>query len=795
LVVNGSAVFGRGKEGRRSQKVQNAFLKDMAYRKARVALTTAGIAMLAMLILLMGGMMNALKIQARQYVESTGADIWIYNEGSGGPFIGFSMLNPEYLGPLVRTEGLDENVPLAPLIFAWAKPTIRGKEEKVIVVGCRLGQLGCPSEIVKGRTFQTSEPQAGTPAQAAMPPPEVVVDEYTGLEIGDKIQFGEKQLEVVGLTRGQLFVFDTPILFMELRIAQGVALFQDYLHVNAMLAKTKAGFSPSEVAKRLNERSGIEAYTEKQTTDDIIRVYVIDPMKAVQALRVVLWFVAFLIITMITYVTVSEKRQEIGMLKAIGATNRYVIFLVLKQVALMASIGIILGTAIAHLAAPLFPIFVVINPMESLIMAVITLVFCGGGGYLATRRTISIDPMTAFRGQSFIVKQRANPAGRLLFRIKKIFLKDMVYRIARVLLTVIAVAFLVVCILLIGGIMNGLKFRSGDYVKNTGADVWVYSEGSGGPFVGLSWLYYPDHRTFLNRIEGVSKKFPPAPLIFIPANPIIHGKRRRVTLVGCKLGQLGAPITPTVENRLFEPSKFMDYKPADIPPFPEVVVDESIGLEIGESIEIGEKALRVVGKTKGQMFVFDSPLIFMELRTAQSLVWKNNPCVNTVLIKTKPGYSPSEVAAKIDKYENIGAFTTEKTINTILDNFVTKPMGGVQALRGLLWLITGLIVSMITYVTILEKRQEIGVLKAIGASNRYVISLVLKQSILMAVVGLAIGMLLAAAIIPKFPMTVLLSIPEFITVSIVTLFVCCGGALLATRAATSVDPMTAFRGI
>lgn len=370
----------------------------------------------------------------------------------------------------------------------------------------------------------------------------------------------------------------------------------------------------------------------------------------------------------------------------------------------------------------------------------------------------------------------------------------MAYRIARVVLTVITVAFLVVCILLIGGIMNGLKLRSGDYVQSTGADIWVYSEGSGGPFVGLSWLYYPDHRTFLNRIEGVSKKIPPAPLIFIPANPIIHGKRKRVTLVGCKLGQLGAPKESEVENRLFEPSDFMDYKPSDIPKL-QVVVDESIGLEIGESIEIGEKALRVVGKTRGQMFVFDSPLIFMELRIAQSLVWKNNPCVNTVLIKTAPGYKPSEVAAKIDKYENIGAFTTEKTINTILDNFVTKPMGGVQALRGLLWLITGLIVSMITYVTILEKRQEIGVLKAIGAANRYVISFVLKQIILMAVVGLAMGILLTAVITPRFPMTVLLSIPEFITVSIVTLFVCCGGALLATRAATSVDPMIAFRGI
>jgi len=760
----------------------------MAYRKARVALTTAGIAMLTMLILLMGGMMNALKIQARQYVESTGADIWVYNEGSGGPFIGFSMLNPEYLTPLGEMEGLDGSVPLAPLVFAWAKPTIRGKEEKVIVVGCKLGQLGCPSKIVKGRLFRAGE------GENAMPPAEVVVDEFTGLKVGDKIQFGGRQLEVVGLTKGQLFVFDTPILFMELRTAQDVALFQDRLHVNAMLAKTAEGFSPSKIAEQLSEFGSIEAYTGKQTTNDIIRVYVIDPMKAVQALRGVLWLVAFLIITMITYVTVSEKRQEIGMLKAMGATDRYVRFLVLKQMVLMAAAGIVLGTVVAHLAAPLFPIFVLINPVESLIIAIITTAVCCLGGCLATTKAIIIDPMIAFRGQSFTGTQHTNPAGKLILRIKSVFLKDMVYRMPRVVLTIIAVALLVVLILLIGGIMNGMKFRSGEYVRCTGADVWVYSEGSGGPFVGLSWLYYPDQKTFLNRVEGVAKDVPPAPLIFIPANPVICGKKRRVTLVGCKLGHLGAPTTATVENRLFEPSDFMDYGPTDIPAS-QVVVDESTGLEIGESIEIGGKALRVVGKTKGQMFVFDTPLVFMELRTAQNLLWKNNPCINTVLIKAKAGYIPSEVAAKIDKYENYGAFTTEKMIDTILDNFVTKPMGGVQALRGLLWLITGLIVSMITYVTMLEKRQEIGVLKAIGASNRYVISLVLKQITLMVVVGLVIGVFLAALIAPRFPLTVLLSIPESIAVSIVTLFVCCGGALLAARATTSVDPMIAFRGV
>ena len=52
--------------------MKTLFLKDMRYRQARVILTTLGITVLISLILLLGGIMNGMRIQARQYVESTG---------------------------------------------------------------------------------------------------------------------------------------------------------------------------------------------------------------------------------------------------------------------------------------------------------------------------------------------------------------------------------------------------------------------------------------------------------------------------------------------------------------------------------------------------------------------------------------------------------------------------------------------------------------------------------------------------------------------------------------------------
>ena len=375
--------------------MNRVFLKDMAYRKARVVLTAIGVTVLISLILMLGGIMNGMRIQAKQYVESTGADIWISAEGSGGAFVGFSLLIPEYLAYLNMEEGLREKS-ASPLVFAQARPVIHNKQGKAIVVGYQLGKLGGPTRVVEGRLFTPSQFEDYRPEDK--PTPEVVIDEKMNLEIGERISIGGKDLKVVGKVKSLMFVLDTPLLFMDIRTAQDV-LLGNYLHVNMMIAKTAEGHTAEEVAQKLDEQGSIEARTLKQTLDDILKTYVTEPMKAVQFLRVMLWLAAGIIVAMITYVTTLEKTQEIGVLKAIGASNRYVMSLLLKQVALMSVVGVMCGVILSYLFAAAAPIFVAINPVESGAVALISFIVCCGGGYLAGRKAATVDPMVAFRGE------------------------------------------------------------------------------------------------------------------------------------------------------------------------------------------------------------------------------------------------------------------------------------------------------------------------------------------------------------------------------------------------------------
>ena len=371
------------------------FLKDMIYRQERVVLTIIGITLLIALILFLGGIMNGMKIQARQYVESTGADIWISAKGSGGAFIGFSLLVPEYLAFLRHDKRLTADS-VSPLVFAQARPIIRGKAGKAIVVGYKRDKLGGPRHAIEGRMFTPSEFEDYRPQD--LPLAEVVVDEKMGLTIGERITIGGKELKVVGKTKSLMFVLDTPLLFMDIRTAQDV-LLDNYLHVNMMIAKSKGNHNVSEIATDLNQRGSIEVRTLDQTLDDIIDTYVDEPMKAVTFLRVMLCLAAFILVTMITYVTTLEKTQEIGILKAIGASNHYVMLLILKQVALTSVIGVVFGLILSYLFAIFAPIFVKIDPVESAVVAAISFKACCAGGYLAGHRATLVDPMVAFRGE------------------------------------------------------------------------------------------------------------------------------------------------------------------------------------------------------------------------------------------------------------------------------------------------------------------------------------------------------------------------------------------------------------
>ena len=122
----------------------------------------------------------------------------------------------------------------------------------------------------------------------------------------------------------------------------------------------------------------------------------------------------------------------------------------------------------------------------------------------------------------------------------------------------------------------------------------------------------------------------------------------------------------------------------------------------------------------------------------------------------------------------------------------------VGALVAIGFLVGGAVIGLTTYTATIEKAQDFGVLKAIGASDRFLYRIVVEQSLIVGIAGATLGVAasaLAASLIKQ-------RVPEFVTelrvsdaaaVFLVSLAVSVVAAYLPVRRINRIDPAIVFR--
>ena len=109
------------------------------------------------------------------------------------------------------------------------------------------------------------------------------------------------------------------------------------------------------------------------------------------------------ILTILT-IAVAERTSEIGLLRAVGATQRRILLLFLGEAALLAAIGgtagLLLGWAIALLLELALPALPVHTPWNYALLAELVAVAVGlAAGVLPARRAAHLDPLEALRSE------------------------------------------------------------------------------------------------------------------------------------------------------------------------------------------------------------------------------------------------------------------------------------------------------------------------------------------------------------------------------------------------------------
>ncbi len=232
-----------------------------------------------------------------------------------------------------------------------------------------------------------------------------------------------------------------------------------------------------------------------------------------------------------------------------------------------------------------------------------------------------------------------------------------------------------------------------------------------------------------------------------------------------------------------------------------------VPLTIGSTFEINDQEARIVGICKAMRSFTGGPYIWTTYERAINYAPPQRKMLSAVLVQNQDGISPDSVAERIEAqtglkaYVNTGFKSSPRDFNTATIFWYVKNTGipisfGTTVLVGF---IVGVAISCQTfYLFVLDNLKHYGALKAMGASNLKLCSMLFCQVGVVGFVGYGIGLLLASqfggfALSNKQPPFYM---PDVIPLAVlgIIILICFLAALLGIIRVALLDAAIVFRG-
>ncbi|MEW6998662.1 ABC transporter permease [Colwelliaceae bacterium BS250] len=381
----------------------------------------------------------------------------------------------------------------------------------------------------------------------------------------------------------------------------------------------------------------------------------------------------------------------------------------------------------------------------------------------------------------------------------------------RTLLLLIAVAIGVTSVLLLTSLGEGARLFIEKEFSALGNEIMIVLPGRKETTGGSVPMYgsTPRDLTIEDAIamQKISTVKATAPIIAGTALISYQGKSREVITLGSSTDIFSVRKLSLRNGKIFtskakDPAKAVCVLGASIK-------QELFGTKsaIGEWVRFSGQRFRVIGvlQERGESMGLDMrQMAIIPIRSAENLF--NSPALFRVLLELKQSgtelYTENKLMQLIKKRHEGEADITVLTQNSLMSSFnniLTLVTASIGAIAAISLIVAGFLIMNVSFISVTNRRQEIGLLKALGASAKEVRIIFLTEALLLVGFGVTIGLvigysttLIAAQIYPEFPLT----IPWWATVA--SIFVAMSVGLLfswlpASKAAKH-DPVLALRG-
>jgi ABC-type antimicrobial peptide transport system permease subunit len=743
-------------------------LKNILRRKGRTFLTVLGISIGIAAIIGLGALANGFEAGYKSMLSGSNADLVVSQPDALD--ISMSAID-EKLGPelaamseieaissmlegFVQTEG-------TPFLFVFGYPLDSFLLDRF--------------QIVEGYSFLSREAEKSRrPIWMGS-----AAAESLDKSVGDSLRLGDSLFEVIGIYQTGDPLEDSGTV---LPLPDAQDILGKPRQVSLFYIRLKQPELDQRLITRVERRySDLEIGTtsdflDNQIMGDAMQGY----MWAIAGLAVIIGGVTM---TNAQLMAVYERTREIGVLRAVGWSKGRVLGMILAESIIVGILGGVLGIGMAWglliLFSDVFQMFgataTSIGP-DLLIQALITVFTLGllGGVYPAWRAS-RLEPIEALRyeGGSSGAEVKRLPVGGMAAQ-------SLWQRTTRTLLTLLTIGLTVGAILTLESVINGVSNEMTDFL---GADAEIVIRQADIADTSLSAV---DEST-VDRIAAL-------PQIYSVSGMVMNAVMLPET--GGFLLLLGyAPNERAIQQfRIVEGEPLTSNHQILLGK----VVAEAQNKQVGETIDVAGQRYRIVGIFEtGSGWENMSAVI--TLRDAQAFAGRPRKVTMLMVDLENPRQTQAIVEQINTRFPDVHAAATGEFVDQMPD--MENADGMLNGISILALIVGGLGVLNTMLMSILERTREIGVLRALGWRRRDILTLILREALLLGglggvaslIIGIGLAYLLSMAPLVGMVLQPQWSLAVFIRALIIALLLGIIGGLLPAYRATRLQPVEALR--
>lgn len=196
----------------------------------------------------------------------------------------------------------------------------------------------------------------------------------------------------------------------------------------------------------------------------------------------------------------------------------------------------------------------------------------------------------------------------------------------------------------------------------------------------------------------------------------------------------------------------------------EVIVGDYIFGNIGDELMFYNQKFKIVGRLAPTGMGFDSS-VFMTIDMARKLGEIASPekageiahSYSAVLVRVQPGVDPVTISDGVIDQLGLGAnvnFVFASNMMSDTSAKLQKIVGVMYSAAGGFWVIAAIVMFIVYFFAFGERQKEFATLRALGASKRRVIGIVLEESTLLSAAGALVGVLFGVVVMNFFSVAI-----------------------------------------